>query len=189
MALTNSAELAARMRRLRSHGITREASELEAASPGPWYYEQVELGFNYRMTDIQAALGVSQMSRLDQYVERRCQLAARYDALLAEAAVDRPVAGREAGSAWHLYVVRVAEAARRNIFDFMRGQGIGVNVHYIPVHLQPWYRRIGFAPGDFPEAERHYARALTLPLYPMLQETAQDMVVSVLYDAIEAFDA
>lgn len=180
MALTNSAELAAAMRRLRSHGITREASEMEGPSEGAWYYQQVELGFNYRMTDLQAALGLSQLRRLDEFVARRNRLANHYDRLLADVPVGRPVLRSPMTSAWHLYVVHVPDGTRRRVFDAMRAAGIGVNVHYIPVHLQPYYRRRGFKPGDFPEAEHHYAAAISLPLFPGLSKVDQDRVVAVL---------
>jgi UDP-4-amino-4,6-dideoxy-N-acetyl-beta-L-altrosamine transaminase len=180
MALTNSADLAAAMRRLRSHGITREAAEMVGPSEGAWYYQQVELGFNYRMTDLQAALGASQLRRLDEFVARRTQLAARYDRLLADLPIGRPVLRPPMTSAWHLYAVHVPDGARRRVFDAMRAAGIGVNVHYIPVHLQPYYRKRGFKPGDFPAAERHYAAAISLPLFPGLSEADQDHVVAVL---------
>lgn len=176
---TNDPDLARRLARLRSHGITREAAELEGASEGGWYYQQIELGWNYRMTDIQAALGSSQLRRLDAFVARRAAIAARYDRKLAGLPLDRPLPG--ADSAWHLYAIRLHDAGRRGAtYDAMRAAGIGVNVHYIPVHLQPDYAHRGFAPGDFPQAEAYYAGALTLPLYPGLSEADQDRVVDVL---------
>ncbi len=187
MALCNDAELAERMARLRSHGIRRDAAT--QAAEGPWYYEQSELGFNYRMTDIQAALGLSQLARLDDYVAARRRLADRYDHLLAGLPLKTPWRDSQAGSAWHLYVIRLEDAAlaspgRRAVFEHLRAAGIGVNVHYIPVHLQPDYRRLGFAPGDFPVAEDYYARAITLPLYPGLSDAEQDRVVAVLREAL-----
>ncbi|NCQ33680.1 UDP-4-amino-4,6-dideoxy-N-acetyl-beta-L-altrosamine transaminase [bacterium] len=187
MALCHDAELAARMARLRSHGIVRNAAA--QAAEGPWYYEQVELGFNYRMTDMQAALGLSQLARLDDYVAARRRLADRYDRLLAGLPLQTPWRDPEAESAWHLYVIRLDDAVlarpgRRAVFEYLRAAGIGVNVHYIPVHLQPDYRRFGFAPGDFPVAEDYYARALTLPLYPGLSDAGQDRVVAALREAL-----
>lgn len=184
LATTQDAELAARMRLYRSHGVTRDPAEMRGAPEGPWYYQQVALGLNYRMTDLQAALGIAQMRRLDEYVARRNALADRYDALLAGLPVDRP--GREAGvlSAFHLYVVRVDADRRRQVFDALRAGGIGVNVHYIPVHTQPYWRDHGFAPGQFPEAERYYARAISLPLYPAMTEAQQDEVVARLAEAL-----
>lgn len=185
IALTNSPELAATMNRLRSHGITRDPAEMEGGSDGNWYYQQIELGFNYRITDIQAALGLSQLQRLGDVVTRRTERVARYERLLADVPVGLPELRAPAESAWHLYVVHVPALARRSIFDAMRASEIGVNVHYIPVHLQPYYRRRGFKPGDFPEAERHYASALSLPLFPALTDAEQDHVVSILSRAME----
>jgi UDP-4-amino-4,6-dideoxy-N-acetyl-beta-L-altrosamine transaminase len=192
-ALTNSDELAGRMLLFRSHGITREASRFRAAEfleseepfdPGAWYYEQLELGFNYRMTDIHAALGASQLKRLDTYVDRRNALARRYDALLEDLPVQRPLVYAGNLSAFHLYVVRVEDDAdgrhRRRVFDELRSSGIGANVHYLPVHLQPYYRDQGFTSGSFPEAEAHGRTAVTLPLYPTLSEVEQDTVVETL---------
>lgn len=187
MALTNQPELARRMACLRSHGITREAVEMEAAfrseGDGPWYYQQIELGFNYRMTDLQAALGLSQLDRLDDYIARREQLAAAYDQALATLPLVLPARLPGYQSAWHLYLVALSDAAgcdRLNLFNALREAGIGVNVHYIPVHLQPYYRRLGFAPGQYPQAENYYSRALTLPLYPTLGSDDQMQVVSAL---------
>ena len=183
MALSNDAVLADAMTRLRSHGIRRDAAA--QAVHGPWYYEQTELGFNYRMTDIQAALGLSQLARLDAYVAARLRLADRYDRLLADLPLRTPGRDPDSDSAWHLYVVRLEDAGRRRaVFEHLRAAGKGVNVHYIPVHLQPDYQSQGFAPGDYPVAEDYYARALTLPLYPTLSETEQDRVVIKLHEAL-----
>lgn len=183
MALCNDASLAARMASLRSHGIRRD--EAMQAEHGPWYYEQTELGYNYRLTDIQAALGLAQLERLDEYVAARCRLADRYDRLLAGLPLKTPWRDPQAESAWHLYVVRLdAAGQRRTVFDHLRGAGIGVNVHYIPVHLQPDYRRLGFAPGHCPVGEDYYRRAITLPLYPGLTEDEQDQVVAALKEAL-----
>jgi len=188
MALTNDAELATRLEMLRSHGITRDADRMTQAPDGPWYYEQQALGLNYRMTDLQAALGLSQMHRLDDYVTRRHALAARYDALLADLPVTRPWQHPDSYSGLHLYVVRVdgggEGARRRKVFEGLRSRGIGVNVHYIPVHTQPYYRTLGFAPGDFPAAEAYYAEAISLPMYPTLSESEQDRVVQALREAL-----
>lgn len=183
MAVCNDAGLAKHMARLRSHGIRRDAAA--QASEGPWYYEQVELGFNYRMTDLQAALGLSQLARLDGYLAARSHLAARYDRLLAELPLQTPWRDPLADSSWHLYVVRLEDAGRRRaVFEHLRAAGIGVNVHYIPVHLQPDYRRLGFAPGYCPVAEDYYSRAITLPLYPGLDDAGQDRVVAALREAL-----
>lgn len=183
MALTNDADLAERMRRLRSHGIVRDA--VAQVREGPWYYEQVDLGYNYRLTDIQAALGLSQLTRLDAYVAARRQLADRYDELLAGLPLDPPGRGPDADSAWHLYVVRLHdETCRRAVFEYLREAGIGVNVHYIPVYHQPDYRRLGFLPGYCPTAEAYYAGAITLPLYPTLTLAEQDRVAAMLREAL-----
>lgn len=183
--VTNRDDLAARLLRLRSHGITRDASVMTEKNPGPWYYEQRELGYNYRMTDIQAALGASQMTRLETFVTRRRQLAARYDTLLAGLPIQLPVQDIRSQSSWHLYVVRLhldqISRSHRQIFDALRAAGIGANLHYIPVHLQPYYRTLGFSPGHCPEAERYYGEAISLPLYPALNEADQDYIATTLH--------
>lgn len=187
--LTNREDVAERARRLRTHGITRDPTEMSEGGQGRWYYEQIDLGYNYRMTDMQAALGLSQLQRLDDYVERRGALARRYDHSLADLPVRRPVESDSVRSAWHLYVVSIEDGeygGRDAVFERMVAAGIGVNVHYLPVHLQPVYRRRGFAPGDFPEAERHGRQALTLPLFPNLTETDQDCVAEALADALRS---
>lgn len=187
--VTNHDDLAARLQRLRSHGITRDASVMVEKNPGPWYYEQLELGYNYRMTDIQAALGASQMTRLGGFVARRRELAARYDHLLADLPLQLPVQDARAQSSWHLYVVRLhldeIGRSHRQVFEALRQAGIGVNMHYIPVHLQPYYRALGFAEGHCPEAERHYGEAISLPLYPALSEANQDYIATTLRDLLK----
>jgi len=184
MVLTNSPKLAEHLRRLRSHGMTRDPAQMDEPSHGPWYYQQVELGFNYRMTDMQAALGLSQLGKLDSFLARRRELVARYQTLLADLPLTLPTAQAEADSAWHLYVVRLQTGlialSHRQVFEGLRGAGIGVNVHYIPVHLQPYYRDLNFKPGDFPEAEAYYAQAISLPLYPAMTDAQQDYVVDQL---------
>lgn len=188
MLLTNSAQLQQRLCRLRSHGISRDPAQMDEPSHGPWYYQQLELGFNYRMTDIQAALGLSQLARLDDFLQRRRQLVERYDALLQDLPLRLP--GRQVGaeSAWHLYVVRLQlgqiRLTHRQVFEALRAAGIGVNLHYIPVHLQPYYRDLGFCPGDFPAAEAYYAQALTLPLHAGMLDAEQDQVIAVLRQAL-----
>ncbi|WP_374241124.1 UDP-4-amino-4,6-dideoxy-N-acetyl-beta-L-altrosamine transaminase [Zoogloea sp.] len=181
MAMTNDPALAERMERLRSHGITRDPAAMAWDSEGPWYYQQVELGYNYRITDLQAALGRSQLARLDDYVARRHAIAARYDAALAGLPLTTPWQHPDSRSALHLYPIRLHDAARRReVFEALRAAGIGVNVHYIPVHTQPHYHRLGFRPGDFPEAERYYAGAISLPMFPTLTPAQQDEVVAAL---------
>jgi dTDP-4-amino-4,6-dideoxygalactose transaminase len=144
----------------------------------------VELGFNYRLTDLQAALGLSQLGKLDEFVVRRRELAARYQRLLAHLPLTLPGAQADAESAWHLYVVRLQldriKLSHRQVFEGLRAAGVGVNLHYIPVHLQPYYRQLGFAEGDFPQAERYYAEAISLPLFPLLSDVQQDYVVEQL---------
>lgn len=190
MALTNDDTLAARMSLLRSHGITRDPALMNGDSDGPWYYQQVDLGYNYRMTELQAALGVSQMTRLDAYVERRHSIARRYDALLADLPVFVPHRHADSYSAFHLYVIRVPRTGgnrcRRAVFEDLRADGIGVNVHYIPVHRQPYYHAMGFREGDFPEAESYYSEAISLPMYPTMTEAQQDEVVGALRRALGA---
>jgi UDP-4-amino-4,6-dideoxy-N-acetyl-beta-L-altrosamine transaminase len=187
-ALTQDTGLAERMALLRSHGITRDPARMQRPPEGPWYYEQIALGFNYRLTDIQAALGASQLRRVDEYVRRRHALAERYDAQLGAWPLQLPLQVPDAYSALHLYVVRLQTAAIRpshaEVFARLREAGIGVNLHYMPVHLQPYYARMGFRAGTLPEAERYYAQAITLPLFPTLDEADQDRVVAALRAAM-----
>jgi UDP-4-amino-4,6-dideoxy-N-acetyl-beta-L-altrosamine transaminase len=189
MILTNRSDLHEKLVRLRSHGITRREQQFQQPSPGPWYYEQIELGYNYRLTDIQAALGLSQTKRLDAYVGRRRQIAQTYDDALADLPVIRPWQDPSTHSSWHLYVIRLmldqVKKTQRQVFDQLRKADIGVNLHYIPVHLQPFYQRLGFKPGDFPEAERYYREAVTLPLFPRLTEKELNFVVAQLRMAIK----
>jgi len=185
MAMTNDAELARRMARLRSHGISREPSDFRHEPEGAWYYEQLELGHNYRMTEIQAALGTSQMSRIDACVARRRELARCYDEAFAEAPLTRPWQHPETRSSAHLYIARVDASVRQRLFEGLRDAGIGVNVHYIPVPGQPYYRDLGFDPADWPEAQRYYAEAITLPLFPDLRDEEQDMVIAAVKRLLE----
>ncbi|MDP2085489.1 MAG: UDP-4-amino-4,6-dideoxy-N-acetyl-beta-L-altrosamine transaminase [Gemmobacter sp.] len=184
LATTQDARLARAMDLARSHGITRDAAEMTHAPDGPWYYQQIALGYNYRMTELQAALGLSQMARLDQFVARRRDLAARYDRMLGNLPLTRPAPAADVQSAWHLYVVRVDAGRHRAVFEALRADGIGVNLHYIPVHTQPYYRAMGFAPGQFPNAERYYAEAISIPLYAGLTDTDQERVVAALERAL-----
>jgi UDP-4-amino-4,6-dideoxy-N-acetyl-beta-L-altrosamine transaminase len=178
MLLTNNADLYEKLKMLRSHGITRDADKLEHPAHGPWYYEQQMLGFNYRMTDLHAALGTSQLKRIDAFVRRRAELAARYDAAFAELPLRHQKRGAAAQSANHLYVVRLDDAGRRRAtFDALRARGVYANVHYVPVHLQPYYARMGFKAGDFPQAEAYYAGALTIPLFPRMSDAEQQTVI------------
>jgi UDP-4-amino-4,6-dideoxy-N-acetyl-beta-L-altrosamine transaminase len=188
MALTNDRELAARMRLLRTHGITHEPDRMEGYDQGSWYYEQLDLGFNYRMTDVQAALGLSQHNRLDEFVARRRKIARTYDERLAELPLILPLRDCDTESAFHLYVVQIDSdstlIARRTVFERLRKAGIGVNVHYIPVHTQPYYRRRGFRLGQYPEAEKYYSRAISIPMYAALEPSAIDRVTAALREAL-----
>ena len=184
MAMTNSDELAHKMALLRSHGITRDVAHMTRLPDGPWYYQQIDLGYNYRMTELQAALGVSQMQRLDAFVARRHQLAQRYDQLLSALPVTTPWQHPDIYSGMHLYVVRLQldkiSKTHRQVFEELLEQGIGINLHYIPVHIQPHYQRMGHRLGDYPQAEQHYAEAISLPMFQTLSDSQQDQVVDVL---------
>jgi dTDP-4-amino-4,6-dideoxygalactose transaminase len=185
MVTTQCDLLAKRVRLLRSHGMTRDTSEMIGGSEGGWYYQQVDLGFNYRLTDMQAALGLSQLRRLETMHAKRLNLADRYDDCLSGLAVRRPARLPDRRSSWHLYVIELDDPARRRAtFEMLREQGIGVNVHYIPIHTQPYYRRLGFRTGDFPNAERYYSGALSIPLHPRLTEEQQNHVTETLYKAL-----
>jgi UDP-4-amino-4,6-dideoxy-N-acetyl-beta-L-altrosamine transaminase len=177
MAVTNDLELVKVMARLRSHGITRYASEMTHVPDGPWYYQQIELGFNYRMTELQAALGMSQMKQLDDFVSKRHAVAARYNKLLAKSQIVTPWQHPDTYSGLHLYIVRVPAEIHSSLFDSLRAGGVGVNLHYIPVYRQPYYERMGFKRAAYPESERYYSEAISLPMYPGLTEEQQDHVV------------
>jgi UDP-4-amino-4,6-dideoxy-N-acetyl-beta-L-altrosamine transaminase len=184
MVLTNREDLYEKLMRLRSHGITRNPDFMQCESHGAWYYEQLELGFNYRMTDIQAALGTSQMQRLEEFVERRRFLAQRYDKLLKDLPLTLPWQHPDTNSSWHLYVIRLnlgkIGKTHRQVFEKLRQVGIGVNLHYIPVHRQPYYQQMGFQAGDFPKSENYYQEAMSLPLYYGLTESDQIRVAETL---------
>ena len=189
IALTNDAKLAEKMVLLRSHGITRNSLSMTHETEGSWYYQQVDLGYNYRMTDIQAALGVSQMTRLDAYVSRRHQLAQRYNEMLSSLPLIIPWQHPHGYSGLHLYVIRLKldqiGPGRGEVFEAMRSRGIGVNVHYIPVYTQPYYQDMGFSWGGFPIAESYYAEAISLPMYPLLSDSDQNEVVQTLHEAMD----
>lgn len=192
MALTNDDVLAQRMALFRSHGITRDTAQMTKAPDGPWYYQQIDLGFNYRMTELQAALGVSQMNRLGQYVARRHQLAQRYNELLADLPVITPWQHPDSYSGLHLYVIRLEldkiGLTHREVFDALRQHGVGVNLHYIPVHLQPYYARMGFAEGQFPQAEAYYREAISLPMYSALADSQQEFIVTALRGILDGME-
>lgn len=188
MAVTNSDALAIRMGLLRSHGITRDPSLMTREMDGPWFYQQVSLGFNYRMTDLQAALGASQISRLATYVERRHSIARRYNESLSSLPIVLPWQHSKAYSAYHLYVIRLklggSKVSHLRVFEFLRSKDILVNLHYIPVHTQPFYQKMGFKLGDFPEAERYYREAISIPIHPRLTDAEQDFVVRTLREIL-----
>jgi UDP-4-amino-4,6-dideoxy-N-acetyl-beta-L-altrosamine transaminase len=187
MAVTQSASLAERMRQLRSHGITRDPAQMTEPSHGPWYYQMRALGLNYRLTDIAAALGLHQLQRLEDFVRTRQSIADRYDkAFQGRSGIDLQTVPTYTESSRHLYVVRVDEDRHRLIFDTLRAEGIGVNLHYIPIHLQPYYRALGFAPGDFPVAEQYYREAISLPIFPGLSEADRGFVIDRLITAVTA---
>jgi UDP-4-amino-4,6-dideoxy-N-acetyl-beta-L-altrosamine transaminase len=187
---TRDPDLALQMAEMRSHGLTRDPARMERTPDGPWAYELREAGFNYRLTDLQAALGLSQLDRLEAFVDRRHALAARYDEMLAALPVKTPWQNPAGRSSYHLYPLMLDTAAigksRRAIFEALRADGIGVNVHYMPVHLQPVYRARGFKPGDCPEAEAYYASALTIPLFGVMTGAEQDSVIEALKRALNA---
>ncbi len=185
MAVTNDAALAKHLRLLRSHGISSAAADMQARPPQEiWNYQQIDLGFNYRMTDIQAALGVSQMKRLDEFVTKRHAIAQRYDELLSELPVLTPYQHLDSYSGYHLYVIRLKLAeinkTQRQVYNALHASGILVNLHYIPVYRQPYYEKIGFTAGYCPQAEQYYAEAISIPLYPGLTESQQDHVVDAI---------
>jgi len=184
MAVTNNAHLAQQMVLLRSHGITRDPARMTHEPDGPWYYQQIALGFNYRMTELQAALGVSQMDRLHTYVERRHALAKRYDDLLADLPLKTPWQHPDSYSGLHLYVIRLQldniGLSHASVFKALRAQGIEVNLHYIPVYAHPYYEKMGYRSEDFPQAQRYYAEAMSLPMFATLSEDQQDRVIGAL---------
>jgi UDP-4-amino-4,6-dideoxy-N-acetyl-beta-L-altrosamine transaminase len=188
MVLTNRQDLYEKLIRLRAHGITRDSNLMQGESHGAWYYQQLELGFNYRITDIQAALGASQMQRLDEFVNRRRFLAQRYNHLLQDLPITLPHQHPDTESSWHLYVIRLhldkIHKTHRQVFEELRQDDIGVNLHYIPVHTQPYYQNIGFKWGDFPKSEEYYADAISIPVYYGLSKEDQNRVVDNLREIL-----
>lgn len=188
MILTNREDLYQKLIRLRSHGITRDPELMEGKPDGPWYYQQLDLGYNYRITDLQAALGYSQLQRIDEFIEKRRYLAERYNQRLVDLPVITPWEHPDCKSAFHLYVIRLKldqiHKSHRQVFEELRQWGIMVNLHYIPVHTQPYYKKMGFKWGDFPEAERYYQEAISLPMYVGLSDEEQDYVVNKLREIL-----
>lgn len=187
--VTNQKDLADKMALLRSHGITRDIEQMKGESHGSWYYQQIDLGFNYRMTELQAALGITQIQRLDEFIAARHRLADRYNRLLKRLPIVLPFQLENTHSGLHLYVIRLQlnniSLTHREVFEALRENGIGVNVHYIPVHTQPYYEDMGFKSGDFPEAEQYYREAISLPMFHGMTEEQQDKVVCVLSEILE----
>lgn len=188
MAVTNDSNLINKMHLLRTHGITRDKSLMASEAHGDWYYEQIELGYNYRMTELEAALGLSQMQRIEKFVMYRHRLASRYDLELRELPVTLPFQLENTYSAWHLYVIRLKldmiNKSHKEVFHNLRERGIGVNLHYIPVHTQPYYKAIGFDWGDFPEAEKYYQEAISIPLFHGMTIEQQDKVIASLAEVL-----
>ncbi|WP_435532748.1 UDP-4-amino-4,6-dideoxy-N-acetyl-beta-L-altrosamine transaminase [Vibrio stylophorae] len=187
--MTNQKELADKMALLRSHGITRDSEQMEGESHGGWYYQQIDLGFNYRMTELQAVLGVSQMKRLESFVTARHRLAERYNQRLKLLPIVLPYQLKNTYSGLHLYVIRLQldkiDLTHKQVFDSLREKGIGVNLHYIPVHTQPYYQKMGFTVGDFPESEQYYREAISLPMFHAMTDEQQDTVVQVLTEILQ----
>lgn len=189
MVLTNSEELYKKLTLYRSHCITRDENLMTKEADGPWYYQQIGLGFNYRMTELQAALGLSQLAKVDKFVARRRRLAERYNELLKDLPLKLPYQNPDTDSSWHLYIVRVdfnkIKKTKKDIFAEMKAKGVCLNLHYIPVHTQPYYQNLGFKNGDFPVSEKYYEEAFTLPLYYSLTDEQQDYVASALKEVLK----
>lgn len=188
MALTNDRGLADKLSLLRSHGVTRDPALMQNNDRGPWYYEQIDLGFNYRLTDLQAALGLSQLERLDEYVSQRHELSKKYNVALENLSLILPWQHPETYSGLHLYVIRLKldeiNKTHREVFESLRTKGIGVNLHYIPIHTQPFYQALGFKWGDYPEAEKYYGEAISLPMFPTLEK--QDEVIQTVTKVVSS---
>lgn len=188
VVLTNNKELYEKLKLYRSHGITRDSDLMTQEADGPWYYQQIELGFNYRMTDMQAALGCSQMDSLDEFVARRRYLVKRYNEKLKNLPLRTPYQDEATNPSWHIYIIRVdftkVKLSKKEIFARMRDSGIVLNLHYIPVHTQPYYQKLGFQKGDFPVSEKYYEEAITLPLYYDLTDEQQDEVIEALKEVL-----
>lgn len=189
MATTNDSDLFERMQLFRTHGVTRDPKLMTKKTEGDWYYQQVDLGFNYRMTELQAALGISQMRRVDEFINKRHILKNRYDELLSGLPVIKPYQSNNVTSALHLYPIQIdtnnTKVSRDKVFNSLKKGGIGVNVHYIPIHTQPYYQEMGFENGDFPASETYYNNAISLPLFSHLRFEEQDKVVNILSKAFK----
>jgi len=182
--LTNSEHFHHKLKLFAKHGVTREQEFMSEPSHGPWYYQQIELGYNYRLSDLHAALGISQLKKLDGFIQKRTEIAQRYQAELASLPVTLPHCDENSQSAWHLYMLELQGHDRLSIFEALRRKGVGVNVHYIPIHLQPYYQNMGFKSGNFPNAEAFYLNALTIPLFPAMMADEQDKVIQALKEVL-----
>lgn len=181
---TNSDVLHTRLQLFAKHGVTRDPKLMEGDSQGPWYYQQVELGYNYRMSDIHAALGISQLSKLDEFIQLRNEKASRYQKELSDLPLKLPKVVEHSLSAWHVYVIELTRHDRGTVFEQLRERGVGVNVHYIPIHTQPYFKALGFQDGDFPNAEEYYRNAITIPLFPAMSADEQTRVVKALHEVL-----
>ena len=188
MAVTNNESLAKKLALLRSHGITRDPTLMTEKQHGSWYYQQIDLGFNYRMTDIQAALGISQLQRIDEFITKRHKIADHYNKALSEMPLRLPRQHPASYSSLHLYVIRLKldqiTATYEKVFEKLRKNGIGVNLHYIPIHTQPYYSSLGFKLGDFLEAEQYYKEAISIPIFPDLTDDMQEQVINEIRNCI-----
>jgi UDP-4-amino-4,6-dideoxy-N-acetyl-beta-L-altrosamine transaminase len=182
--LTNQTHVYEKLSLFAKHGVTKDPSQYQGESHGPWYYQQLELGYNYRLSDMQAALGLSQLKKLDSFIQRRTEIAQVYDKGLADLPLKLPVVDPSSQSAWHLYMVELTHHDRQSIYQQLHDKGVGVNVHYIPIHLQPYYQKLGFKQGDFPLSEHFYQHALTLPLFPSLTASEQTKVIATLREVL-----
>lgn len=182
--LTNSEDLHKKSVLFAKHGITRDSEQMIGLTEGPWFYQQIELGFNYRLSDLHAALGLSQLNKLDSFIAKRDKLAKRYQHKLAKLPLKLPIIDSQSQSAWHLYMIELKTHDRSAIYNALQERGIGVNVHYIPIHYHPYYEKLGFARGDFPKSERFYHSAITLPLFPSMTEQQQDRVIDALCEVL-----
>ena len=188
MALTNKKSIAKKLDILRTHGVTRNEADMTKEPDGPWYYQQLALGYNYRMNDISAALGISQLRRIDSFIEKRHQIAKKYDEAFEDLPLQAQFRDKSNFSALHLYIIclniETLKKSHLNIFEELRNKGIGVNIHYIPVHTQPYYESLGFNYGDFPESEKYYNRAISLPIFPDLNDKQLQEVISTIKSTI-----
>ena len=183
--LTNQSQLHEKLKLFAKHGVTKDSSQYQGDSHGPWYYQQLELGYNYRLSDMQAALGLSQLKKLDGFIQKRAEIAKKYDRELADLPLKLPAKQTQSQSAWHLYMVELTQHDRQQVFQQLHEKGVGVNVHYIPIHLQPFYQQLGFKQGDFPISEHFYQNALTLPLFPSLTDLEQNKVIETLHQVLK----